>query len=450
MTSRPRISPHSNLSMVLVSVLIPIASISVIAWPIVFLLSIVPILGFFAVPLLVAISTILLYSIAWIPFLLLAQDDLPENDSSSKLLLPLSPIKAQRVVVKMIENVLSFSRSNWIELMLDYSYRKIIVLRYRPNNQQKIIKSDIIYSPNKNRLDVYLPIQSESLNPDDNNHPVLLFIHPGDWRWTDKSHYLQLGLRFRRFGYCVVIPDFTQFPDGRCDQATSDIKKALDWVHSSIRDYGGDANRIFLLGHGSGAHLAMLAVIETSIEQTKLGNPNQMGSKIEGLILLSGIYDPIRLLREQVRSSWHEVSCLRRFLGPTHTLTRSHSPTHMIHHASGYLNVNYLPPKILVIHGGQDDQVPIFQSQILCSLLVKMFDENFKRTKSKRIPELKFKAYKSLNHFDSLISLMIEPNNNSNQQQQQNDFRGDGRYSSVGKDRKTYFDSIINEILNLV
>src|SRR5436309_6551057 len=39
---------------------------------------------------------------------------------------------------------------------------------------------------------------------------------------------------------------------------TGDIAKAIRWVHDHAKDYGGDPEAIFVMGHSAGAHLAAL------------------------------------------------------------------------------------------------------------------------------------------------------------------------------------------------
>jgi acetyl esterase/lipase len=41
-----------------------------------------------------------------------------------------------------------------------------------------------------------------------------------------------------------------------------DVAKALGWVHKHIAEYGGDPNRIFVMGHSAGAQLAALLCID--------------------------------------------------------------------------------------------------------------------------------------------------------------------------------------------
>ncbi|CAD6930750.1 unnamed protein product, partial [Tilletia controversa] len=57
--------------------------------------------------------------------------------------------------------------------------------------------------------------------------------------WTNKRKtYLQLALRLRRLGYCVVVPDITYFPEARIKASIIDLRLVLRWVGANISRYG--------------------------------------------------------------------------------------------------------------------------------------------------------------------------------------------------------------------
>ncbi|KAA1068565.1 hypothetical protein PGT21_020818 [Puccinia graminis f. sp. tritici] len=373
------ITPVQRPSLIrwMLCLLVPALLLCSILSPLSLFLSLFPITLIFGLPIWISSTLLLCLSLAWIPYLLFAQEDRPTQTS---ILLPLSPLKILRIINTLIKHAIILLRSNWLELILDYSYRKIIVLG-RNNSPRSsrptIVCRDLIYAysddhhehrpatrKSNQRLDVYLPTTSSSAGL----APVFLFIHPGGWRWFEKSLFLQIGLRFRRLGFCVVVPDFTQFPDGRCQDSVRDIRCVLRWVASSIREYGGDPERIFVAGHGSGAHLSMLTVVRSAIGrslalqaypssvppifQQQQQEEEEALPMIEGMILLSGIYDPINQLRDEARAGWLDILASRRALGPSHPSSLANSPAHLLHHALPFLEPRYLPAKFLIIHGG--------------------------------------------------------------------------------------------------
>jgi arylformamidase len=68
-------------------------------------------------------------------------------------------------------------------------------------------------------------------------------------------------------------------------------RRAVAFVYRNAASFGGSADRIYLSGHSSGAHLAGCVLIT---EWTKQGLPPDI---VKGALLVSGMYDlkPVRL-----------------------------------------------------------------------------------------------------------------------------------------------------------
>ncbi len=124
------------------------------------------------------------------------------------------------------------------------------------------------------------------------NVPVLVFIHGGYWRATDKSDHSFLAPSFVRHGICVVVLNYALCP-GTPEAPVSvlfimsQMVRALTWTSKNIAQYGGDPARITVAGHSAGGHLAA----------TLLANDRQaMGSDLPHPVLrsalsISGLYD---------------------------------------------------------------------------------------------------------------------------------------------------------------
>ena len=108
-------------------------------------------------------------------------------------------------------------------------------------------------------------------------HDVLIFVHGGNWNSGNKETYSVLGRNFAGKDYVTVIPGYTLSPFANYDQMTQEIAKAIKWTHENAANYGGNPDRIFLMGHSAGGHLAALAAM----------NPKYMDNTdyIKGIIL---------------------------------------------------------------------------------------------------------------------------------------------------------------------
>jgi acetyl esterase/lipase len=140
--------------------------------------------------------------------------------------------------------------------------------------------SDLPYGDNaRQRLDVYMPKAAGS-------HPIVVFFYGGSWTMGKKSQYAFIGAALAPRGYVTVIPDYRLYPEVRFPTFLKDSAQAVAWVRQHARQFGGDPDRIVLMGHSAGAHIAaMLALNSRYLESA--GVPPR---SIVGLVGLSGPY----------------------------------------------------------------------------------------------------------------------------------------------------------------
>lgn len=139
--------------------------------------------------------------------------------------------------------------------------------------------SAIPYGPTEpERLDVY---------PAGPNSPVFVFIHGGYWRALDSADSGFMAEAMAHAGICTVAVNYALAPGASLDEIVRQCRTALAWVHLHIAEHGGDPARIHVGGSSAGAHLAaMLAA--------------RRDGTVQGLTLLSGLYDLTRIPDTQV------------------------------------------------------------------------------------------------------------------------------------------------------
>ena len=116
------------------------------------------------------------------------------------------------------------------------------------------VHRDLPYAEPKNErqtLDVYAPAEGK-------DHPIVLWIHGGGWRQGDKRGVQKKPEAFVEKGFVFVSTGYRFVPNVTVKEMTGDIAKALRWVHDHAKEYGGDPDTIFVMGHSAGAHLAAL------------------------------------------------------------------------------------------------------------------------------------------------------------------------------------------------
>ncbi len=116
------------------------------------------------------------------------------------------------------------------------------------------VSRDLAYAEPKNErqtLDVYAPAEGK-------NHPVVVWIHGGGWQRGDKTEVQKKPQAFVAKGFVFVAINYRLLPAVTIKQMAGDVAKAVRWAHDHARDYGGDPNTIFIMGHSAGAQLAAL------------------------------------------------------------------------------------------------------------------------------------------------------------------------------------------------
>jgi acetyl esterase/lipase len=103
----------------------------------------------------------------------------------------------------------------------------------------------------RQKLDVYAPTEGK-------DHPVLVFIHGGGWRRGEKTLPSIKVNALAEQGFVTVSIAYRFFPDVTVKQMMGDVAKAIRWVRDHAKDYGGDPDKLFVMGHSAGAHLAAL------------------------------------------------------------------------------------------------------------------------------------------------------------------------------------------------
>jgi arylformamidase len=100
-------------------------------------------------------------------------------------------------------------------------------------------------------LDVYSPHNAKGL-------PVVFWIHGGGWEGGDKTSVQIKPQVFMDKGFVFVSTNYRLLPSVDMATIVRDIARSIRWVHDHITDYGGDPNRLFIMGHSAGAQLAAL------------------------------------------------------------------------------------------------------------------------------------------------------------------------------------------------
>jgi acetyl esterase/lipase len=93
------------------------------------------------------------------------------------------------------------------------------------------------------------------------SRPAVVLVHGGAWHEGTKGQFARYALDLASEGYVAVEPTYRLSGEATFPAPVTDVVSAVRWVRANATTYGVDPDRIALLGHSAGAHLATLAAL---------------------------------------------------------------------------------------------------------------------------------------------------------------------------------------------
>jgi acetyl esterase/lipase len=137
------------------------------------------------------------------------------------------------------------------------------------------------YGPeSRQKLDVYSPTGEAK------DRPVVVFFYGGSWTAGSRGLYRFVGAALAERGIVTVVPDYRLYPQVKFPLFVDDGALAVAWVQNHAQEFGGDPQRIVLMGHSAGGHEAAFLAYDRQLLQKVGAHPEW----IVGLVGLSGPY----------------------------------------------------------------------------------------------------------------------------------------------------------------
>ncbi len=111
--------------------------------------------------------------------------------------------------------------------------------------------------------------------------PLAIFIHGGGWRIGDRSRVAEKPTWFARHGWAFASLGYRLLPDAPVEMQARDLADGIRALRADAARLGFDPDRILLIGHSAGAHLAALLSTQDALLGADL-------AAIRGTILLDG------------------------------------------------------------------------------------------------------------------------------------------------------------------
>lgn len=215
------------------------------------------------------------------------------------------------------------------------------------------LQVDLVYCTTADGVDLTMDLYQPKIGT--GPFPVIVYVHGGGWTSGDKSD--GVGLIFKqemtRRGYIFVSINYRLAPKYTFPAQIEDVKCAIRHLRANSQKYNLDPDRVGGLGGSAGGHLVALLGASTNQEGWDVGQDIDQSSRIQAVVDLYGPADLVKMFSESNRPDMLQVFKAAPNAEPDLV---SYSP------------VNYITPDdppFLILHGDQDQVVPLVQSQIL-------------------------------------------------------------------------------------
>ncbi len=207
------------------------------------------------------------------------------------------------------------------------------------------------------KMDIYYPQKS-----DGKPAPVAVYVHGGGWTSGDKAGGAGMTEtpELLARGYLVAAVNYRLAPQYKFPAAIQDVKCAIRFLRANAAKYNLDPNRIGAWGGSAGGHLvALLGTSDASAGLEGSGGYAEQSSRVQAVVDMFG---PADFTGDYIPAS---SRLMQNVFGATNenaaVIAARYSPTTYISKED---------PPFLIMHGDQDEVVPLSQSQILLEKLV--------------------------------------------------------------------------------
>lgn len=220
------------------------------------------------------------------------------------------------------------------------------------------VERDMEYVPGghvRQKLDLYLPARA------DGPLPVVVWIHGGAWLGGSKEGCPAVPLTAK--GYAVASINYRLSQHAVYPAQIEDCKAAIRWLRANAKKYGFDPEHIGVWGASAGGHLVALLGNSGDVKdlEGKDGNLDQ-SSRVQCVVDWFGPTDFTKFRGSHDNPDAPEAKLIG---GPVRQKQEAAAKANPITY------VTKDDPPFLIMHGEDDNVVPINQSELLDEALRK-------------------------------------------------------------------------------
>lgn len=266
-------------------------------------------------------------------------------------------------------------------------------------------ETNIPYVENGHRnqvLDIYIPEQ-----PPEKPLPLMIWIHGGAWMGGTQANPPVLFLLGK--GYAVASIQHRMSGDAIWPAQSYDCKAAIRFLRSNAARYHFDPDHFGIGGDSSGGHLAVFMGTSGGVGEMEgdLGNPG-VSSRVQAVVDWFGPTDFTAMDRQALPGSMlkHDPASSpeSRLIGGAIQENADKVKT-----ANPLTYVDKTDPPFLIMHGDNDQLVPLGQSKMLAKALIDAgVEETMKTLAGAGHEDMQFRSAENQRLMEAFLSLHLK------------------------------------------
>ena len=209
-------------------------------------------------------------------------------------------------------------------------------------SQDLHIQEDVVYGHKAGMALTY-----DALVPPNANGAGVLFIVSGGWysNWFPPVHIASMFGYLLDEGFTVFAVRHGSAPLFKVPDAVNDVTRAIRHIRLHSENFGVDPDRLGAIGFSAGGHLSLMLGLHSD-----LGDANSQ--------------DPVEQISSRVAAvvAFYPLTDLRGLAGPNDRVPAFDFEASLESSVSPVLFVTEDDPPVLLVHGDQDELVPISHS----------------------------------------------------------------------------------------
>jgi len=218
-------------------------------------------------------------------------------------------------------------------------------------------------------LDLYLPPEGMG----GSERPFVMYVHGGGWSGgTSRNsgafeNFPEVLASIAAKGYVVASIHYRLSGEAPFPANIQDVKSAIRWLRTNAEEYGIDKSRGLIWGPSAGGHLAALAATSCGVEALEPAPPRGPGRGQEP----PAEAPPLESGCVQGLVAWYGLFNFMgaRFPAPLFGCEGDDCDPEVLRLASPVTHIDPSDPPMLIIHGEEDQTIPVEQAREFHRLL---------------------------------------------------------------------------------